>query len=268
MEKQAALIALLKELGSVAVGFSGGVDSTYLLKIAHDTLGEKAIAVTAHSASFPAREMADAAEFCRAEGIRQIIIDTDELSIPAYRRNPKDRCYHCKKHLFTRILQIAQENGIAYAAEGSNLDDLGDYRPGLKAVAELHVRSPLREAGLTKAEIRAYSQALGLPTWDKPSFACLASRVPYGEEITAEKLAKIAQAEDFLRGMGFAQVRVRLSGDTSARIELLPADFSALIAARETVLSAFRAIGFTHISMDLQGYRTGSMNETFTDQSN
>lgn len=252
----------LKAMGSVAVAFSSGVDSTFLLKTAHEVLGDQVIAVTAQSCSFPERELKEAKAFCEREGIRHIITQSEELDIEGFRHNPKNRCYLCKTELFTKILQIAAGNGIAWVAEGSNMDDLGDYRPGLQAVAELGIRSPLREAGLTKADIRALSKELGLPTWDKQSFACLSSRFPYGETISEEKLSMVDKAEQLLLDLSFKQVRVRIHG-TIARIELRPEEFPRLIQpeVREQVVAAFRSFGFSYVSMDLQGYRMGSMNE-------
>lgn len=260
-EKQSRLKALLRGTNGIAVAFSGGVDSTFLLAAAQEVLGDRVLAVTAQSCSFPKRELEETIAFCSRRGIRQIVVQTEEMQLEAYRQNPKNRCYHCKRELFSKILQIAAENSIAVVAEGSNLDDLGDYRPGLTAVAELGVRSPLREAALTKDEIRQLSQEMGLPTWDKPSFACLASRVPYGEEISAKKLGMVERAEQLLLGLGFRQMRVRIHGNI-ARIEVLPEDFEALLCQREQILTAFRSFGFSYICMDLQGYRTGSMNET------
>lgn len=264
-QKKQALEAYLRELGSVAVAFSSGVDSTFLLKVAHDLLGEKAIAVTARSCSFPRREQEEAAAFCASEGIRQIVVDSEELSIEGFRQNLPNRCYLCKRELFTKIRDIAASNGIAYVAEGSNLDDTGDYRPGLQAVAELGIKSPLREAQLTKAEIRQLSRELGLPTWEKPSFACLASRFVYGETISEEKLSMVDRAEQRLLDMGFRQVRVRVH-DTLARIEIEPSEFPKLLEGNIAAeLDRYlRELGFAYVSLDLGGYRTGSMNRTLS----
>lgn len=264
-QKKQALEAYLRELGSVAVAFSSGVDSTFLLKVAHDLLGEKAIAVTARSCSFPKRELEEATAFCASEGIRQIVVDSEELSIEGFRQNPPNRCYLCKRELFTKIREIAAANGMAYVAEGSNLDDNGDYRPGLQAVAELGIKSPLREVNLTKAEIRLLSKELGLPTWEKPSFACLASRFVYGETITEEKLSMVDRAEQRLLDMGFRQVRVRVH-DSLARIEVDPSEFSKILEGNTAAeLERYlRELGFAYVALDLGGYKTGSMNRTLS----
>ncbi len=270
-KKYKALQNYFKQLGSVAVAFSSGVDSTFMLKVAHDVLGNKAVAITARSHSFPAREKNEAADFCKKEGIEHIFIDSEELDIPGFKQNPKNRCYLCKHELFEEIIQVAKQHGLAYVCEGSNLDDNGDYRPGLQAVAELGVKSPLRECNLWKSEIRAISKELGLETWKKPSFACLASRFVYGETISVEKLDMVDKAEQLLIDLGFVQERVRIhsfgTGETSgtiARIEVNPDEFTKLVQNREKIVSEFKKLGFNYVSMDLQGYRTGSMNETLT----
>lgn len=254
------------DLGSLAVAFSGGVDSTFLVKTAHDVLGDQMMAVTARSESFPERELREAEEFCRREGIRHQIVNSEELEIEGFSHNPKNRCYLCKHELFEKILGIAKANGIEYVAEGSNMDDNGDYRPGLTAVAELGVKSPLRDVGLDKEEIRRLSKAMGLPTWNKQSFACLSSRFVYGEEITRERLHMVDQAEQLLLDLGFHQVRVRIHGGTIARIEVLPEEFPRLMQEeiRRAVVMSFKSYGFAYVTMDLQGYRSGSMNETLT----
>lgn len=259
--KKQHLETILRELGSVAVAFSSGVDSTFLLKVAHDVLGEKAIAVTARSRSFPARELNESVEFCRSEGIEHIVIDSEELAIEGFRENPKNRCYICKRALFTEILDVAAKRGIAYVAEGSNLDDNGDYRPGLQAIAELSIKSPLREAGLTKDDIRTLSHKMGLPTWDKPSFACLASRFVYGETITEEKLSMVERAEQRLIDLGFRQVRVRIHG-MIARIEILRDEFPKMLDVSDQIDAYFRELGFMYVTLDLGGYKMGSMNKT------
>ena len=264
-EKKRTLEERLADLGSVAVAFSAGVDSTLLLKVAHDTLGEKAMAVTVRSAFTPEREAAEAAGFCAREGICHSVLTVDVLSVPGVADNPPDRCYLCKKALFGRIFEEARANGMAHVAEGSNLDDLGDYRPGLAAIKELGAVSPLREAGLFKAEIRELSRELGLPTWDKSAYACLASRFAYGETITPEKLAMVDKAEQRLLELGFRQFRVRVHGDL-ARIEVEPGDLPRLTeggTARE-LNSFLRSLGFSFVTADLGGYRMGNMNKGLT----
>ena len=263
--KLETLRASLREAHSALVAFSSGVDSTFLLHVAHEELGDRVVAVTARSRSFPKRELDEAADFCRAEGVRHVVIDSEELDVPGFAENPPDRCYHCKRELFGKLVAFARENGLAAVLEGSNVDDDGDYRPGRRAIRELGVRSPLRDAGLTKAEIRALSRAMGLPTADKPSFACLASRIPYGEEITDAKLHMVDRAEQLLMDLGFRQFRVRLHG-TLARIEVLPDELTRFSdpALRETVCAGLRDCGFSYVTLDLTGYRTGSMNEVLT----
>ena len=264
MDKYEQLIDYFKNLGSVAVAFSSGVDSTFLLYAAHEALGDKAIAVTASSCSFPKRELNEAIDYCKTIGVRHFVVESEELKIEGFSQNPPNRCYLCKRELFEKLFDIAKEQGIAYVAEGSNLDDNGDYRPGLQAVAELGAKSPLREIGFTKQEIRDYSEKLGLPTAKKQSFACLASRFPYGETISEKKLGMVDKAEQFLLDLGFNQFRVRIHGDNVARIELLPQDFSRMLdeELRLRIYDNFKSYGFDYVSLDLKGYRTGSMNET------
>lgn len=258
-----------KKLGSAAIAFSSGVDSTFMLKVAHEVLGNKVVAITARSHLFPLREKDEAADFCKKEGIEHIFIDFEELNIPGFKENPKNRCYLCKHKLFEKIMEVAKEHGLAWVCEGSNLDDNGDYRPGLKAIVELGVKSPLRDCNLWKSDIRAISKELGLKTWKKQSFACLASRFVYGQSITLEKLNMVEKAEELLLDLDFVQERVRIhsfeNGETSgsiARIEVRPEEFSKLVENRERIFKAFKKLGFDYVSMDLQGYRSGSMNET------
>jgi uncharacterized protein len=252
----------IKSYGSLAVAFSGGLDSTFLLKVAFDVLGKKAIAITAHSATYPDREYKEASDFAAGLGIEHIVIIPEELEIEEFTANLPERCYFCKYELFTKIKQTAKDKGIEFVADGSNVDDQGDYRPGIKALESLGVLSPLKEAGMTKADIRALSKDMGLPTWDKPPFACLASRIPYGTRITKEKLEMVEKAEQYLLDMGFRQVRVRYHGEI-ARIEVSEEEmekiFNKLIM--DKIYNEFRRIGFNYTALDLKGYRTGSMNE-------
>ena len=262
-QKYEALQSAVTALGSVAVAFSGGVDSTLLLKVAHDQLGSSCVAVTGKSPSVPAREIREARAFCETEGIRHVVVETHEYDIPGFDHNPENRCYLCKKELFTQVSEAASTLGVAAIAEGSNMDDLADYRPGFKAVEEMRVASPLREAGLFKQDIRDISRELGLPTWNKPSFACLNTRFAYGDLITSDRLAMVDAAEQLLLDLGFRTVRVRLRDET-ARIEVAPEDIARLAvpATRKQVVPAFKNLGFTYVSVDLEGYRSGSMNAT------
>lgn len=272
-ETMEARLARLKEIlrdhKRLAICFSGGVDSTFLLKVAHDILGEDCVAVTAVSPAFSAREMQRASAFCEAEQIRQIFVETRELELPEFYENPPDRCYHCKKQLMGAMTDAAAVAGYPVMVEGTNADDISDYRPGLKALEEMRPRitSPLLEAGLTKAEIREASRNLGLTTANLPSFACLATRFAYGERITAEGLKRVEAAEEILAQAGFTQFRVRVHQNL-ARIEVAPGEMEAFSseAFRNEIYSKLKALGYAYVTLDLAGYRTGSMNETLRER--
>jgi len=259
-EKYEGLLNILRALGGAAAAFSGGVDSALLLAAAKEALGERCLAVTAISPFFPAREAAEARELCRRLGAAQLELEIDTLAAPGVAENPKDRCYLCKRALLGAVCAAAAARGFPYVVEGSNADDALDYRPGARAVKELGVRSPLLEAGLHKAEIRELSRARGLPTADKPALACLASRFPTGEAITPEGLRRVEAAEEYLRGLGLTQRRVRVHGALLARIEALPEEFPLLAGRAREIDEYLKSLGFRYVAMDLGGYRMGNMN--------
>jgi uncharacterized protein len=263
-EKYATLQDIIRAMGSAVVAFSGGVDSTFLLRVARDVLGPgKVVALTATSPTYPQYEFEEACKLAAEFGIRQIVVESNELEIPGFSQNDPRRCYYCKQELFSICRAKAEELGFAVILDGSNVDDLKDFRPGREAACELAVRSPLMEAELTKDEIRTLSRQLGLPTWQKQPFACLSSRFPYGTEITPERLTRVDRCETFLRQRDFRNYRVRYHGET-ARIEVAPEEIPRLLEEqlRRELVREFKAAGFTYVALDLEGYRTGSMNET------
>lgn len=261
-QKLDQLEKLLQKMGSVLIAFSGGVDSSFLLKIAFSVLDNKVLAVTATSPTYPKKELKEAKEIAKNIGVKHLIISSNELKIKNFRHNPPDRCYFCKKELFSKLKEIAEKKRINYILDGSNCDDLDDFRPGFKAKEEFGVRSPLLEVGLKKDDIRALSRELGLSTWDKPPFACLASRFPYFEEINERKLKMVEEAEDYLREQGIKQIRIRHHNNL-ARIEVLKEDLDIFFNSlfREKVTNKLMKIGYNYVTLDLQGYRRGSMNE-------
>lgn len=256
------LSRLLRQMGGLLVAYSGGVDSTFLLKVAAEVLGRNVLAVIASSETYPEREVRAARRLARRLGVRHLLIRTEELKNPDFVKNTPLRCYHCKKELFSKLKEIAAEHAIPFVADGANDEDRRDYRPGSRAGRELGIRSPLQEARLTKTEIRLLSRALGLPTWNKPSLACLSSRFPYETPIELDNLVRVGRAEDYLRRLGFTQVRVRHHGQT-ARVEILPEEFGKLLTENlsRRIDRQLRKLGYTYVTLDLGGYRSGSMNE-------
>lgn len=260
-DKHQRLEQLLRDMGGCVVGFSGGVDSTFLLAVATAVLGDRALAVTATSDTYPEREQNEAGELARSLGARHKLIVSEEMDLPQFAANPSNRCYFCKQELFTKLKQVASDEGLDWVLDGFNVDDRGDHRPGRDAAKELGVRSPLDEAGLDKEDIRALSRKLDLPTWDKPALACLSSRFPYGTAITRELVAQVGKAEEGLKDLGMRVLRVRHHGDV-ARVELGPEEFERAVGElREQVIGVVKGVGYAYVAIDLQGYRTGAMNE-------
>lgn len=255
-----SLRGIIGDMGSAVVAFSAGVDSTFVAAVAADVLGERALAVTGVSPSIPQSEVDEAKELARLIGVRHVLLDTSEMDRPGYVENSPQRCYHCKTELYSLLEEMAARDGFDFVLDGCNMDDLGDHRPGRVAAAEHRVRSPLIEAGLTKAEIRELSKERGLPTWDKPAMACLSSRIPYGTPVTVEALDQVGAAEAFLRSLGFRQLRVRHHGDV-ARIEIEADVLPDVLEHRERIVRRLKNLGYKYVTLDLAGFRSGSMNE-------
>jgi uncharacterized protein len=257
------LQSVVREMESVAIGYSGGVDSTLIVKVAVDVLGTKALAMIGRSETYPTREFEETVALAEQIGARCVVVNTEETDVLKFQENPPDRCYFCKTELFGKLQTIATQEGIAWIADGTITDDVGDFRPGMRAKSEQNVRSPLLEVGFSKADVRELSRHLNLPTWDKPAFACLSSRFPYGTQITKENLTKIDVAETFLRNLGFRFFRVRFHDERTARIEVGKQEINRVMNddLRDRIVDRMKQLGFTYVTLDLQGYRTGSMNE-------
>jgi pyridinium-3,5-biscarboxylic acid mononucleotide sulfurtransferase len=251
---------ILQDMGSVAVAYAGGTDSTFVLKVAYDVLGDRAIALTADSPSLSREELRSAEQIAAGIGAKHVLIPVDEMEDPRYLANNPDRCYFCKSHTYEDLIPYAQAHGFQHVVDGNNADDVNDHRPGRQAAQERGVRSPLQEAGMHKSEIRQYARELGLPNWNKPAAACLSSRIPYGTAVTVGALSQIENAENYLRSLGFGQLRVRHHGDV-ARIELEGEDLPRALDLRDDIARQLRSLGFLYVTLDLSGFRTGSMNE-------
>ena len=260
--KLESLKSMLSQMGSVLIAYSGGADSTFLLKVALSVLGDKVVAVTANSETYPSSEQEEARKIVNMLGVKHVVINTKELDDDNFASNPPERCYYCKRELFSRLTELARQYELNYVVDGSNYDDMGDFRPGMRAASELGIRSPLKEAALAKDELRALSKAMNLPTWDKPPQPCLATRFPYATRLTREELSRVALAEEFLAGLGIKQLRVRVHGDV-ARIEVSREDMPLFLKEdiSKKIVNRFKSLGYTYITLDIQGYRMGSMNE-------